>query len=263
MNEFVVQLDEEVEGMQATICTLQQQLKEAKSHSQGLENKNQELLLKIEKIDSNFQSDISRSSNLRKAEYEHSPKEFKQEPMNFDEFSKSPDSPMKHVSIDYEGVSNDSFTNQEDELIDNFRSGFDERTCSPVIPNHTEIQVKTDPSDLMEVEQSTHIDISHTANHHITHNSEDLELKSLPNQLSKQFSTNESLNELHLTHQRISPNKTSTKTSFSINDLLSDTKEGTRKEPLDVTTEVVLGLKNEENGTENGTLNGVIDDTAI
>ena len=34
MNEFVIQLDEEVEGMQATICALQQQLKESKQHEE-------------------------------------------------------------------------------------------------------------------------------------------------------------------------------------------------------------------------------------
>lgn len=50
MNEFVIQLDEEVEGMQATICALQQQLKEAKIHSEKCEMENQRLRNRIDEI---------------------------------------------------------------------------------------------------------------------------------------------------------------------------------------------------------------------
>uniref|UniRef100_T2MD12 Pre-mRNA-splicing regulator WTAP n=1 Tax=Hydra vulgaris TaxID=6087 RepID=T2MD12_HYDVU len=43
MNEFVIQLDEDMEGMQATICALQQQLKDAKTLNQRLEQENKQL----------------------------------------------------------------------------------------------------------------------------------------------------------------------------------------------------------------------------
>lgn len=43
MNEFVIQLDEEVEGMQATICALQDELKITKSKCRDLEDDNEML----------------------------------------------------------------------------------------------------------------------------------------------------------------------------------------------------------------------------
>lgn len=43
MNEFVIQLDEEVEGMQATICALQDELKTTKSKCRELEDDNEAL----------------------------------------------------------------------------------------------------------------------------------------------------------------------------------------------------------------------------
>ena len=50
MNEFVIQLDEEVEGMQATICALQQQLKESKLLSDKLTSENQGLKAHVEEL---------------------------------------------------------------------------------------------------------------------------------------------------------------------------------------------------------------------
>lgn len=270
MNEFVVQLDEEVEGMQATICTLQQQLKEEKTRSENLESKNEELQRKLQEISTHFQSNTSPlDSNTRTVECEVVTSETIDEPMNNYDISKSPAIPINPAIENFVEDSNDSLTNQADELNDYD----DERTCSPVIPNHTETIVKTEMNDQMEVDhpvhrdfdQSAHRDLSHTSNNHLMlRTSEDLDLKPIPNQHKKQFSTNENQNELlHTTQQRISPNKSNTKTSFSITDLLSDTKEVIRKDTMDVSMDVALGLKTEENGTENGALNGEIDDTAI
>ena len=43
MNDFVIQLDEEVEGMQATICALQDELKTTKTRCTQLEEENRTL----------------------------------------------------------------------------------------------------------------------------------------------------------------------------------------------------------------------------
>merc|ERR1712048_32922 len=51
LNEFVIQLDEEVEGMQSTICVLQQQLKDSKAEIDKLTEENSKLKSSFQGID--------------------------------------------------------------------------------------------------------------------------------------------------------------------------------------------------------------------
>ena len=62
LNDFVLQLDEEVEGMESTICALQQQLKETKQKHQDSIEENNKLKTTLEsahKLDSKRSYDIS------------------------------------------------------------------------------------------------------------------------------------------------------------------------------------------------------------
>ena len=228
MNEFVIQLDEEVEGMQATICTLQQQLKESALHSEQKEMENKKLRTRVEEIDSSFKrKDINNT---------HMQSEDKRQTL-----SNLPSTPTELVKNHVDEKPNHSI---KLEAPDDLHEKMETETAMTISNlDHTRtISLEGDSSRTISLE----VDSSH-----------------LMNQVKVIRGTDESKRDLDCqsTHHYVSPNKGSTKTSFSITDLLSSGKDSIKKEP-DVTMDVHLGIKCEENA-ENGILNGEIDDTAI
>lgn len=75
MNEFVIQLDEEVEGMQATICTLQQQLKDTNQNATKLEEENQRLLERLNERSSKTNNSNGEETSKQETLYNHSSSE--------------------------------------------------------------------------------------------------------------------------------------------------------------------------------------------
>ncbi|XP_057307594.1 pre-mRNA-splicing regulator WTAP-like [Hydractinia symbiolongicarpus] len=75
MNEFVIQLDEEVEGMQATICTLQQQLKDTNQNVTRLEEENQRLLERLNERSSKTTNSNGEETLKQETLYNHSSSE--------------------------------------------------------------------------------------------------------------------------------------------------------------------------------------------
>ena len=201
MNEFVIQLDEEVEGMQATICALQDELKTTKTKCHELEEDNQ--TLRSGSMNLSQTVDALPNGGLKQEESELiQPK-------------------MEMVDDDNRmGVSNNqSLEDEEEHLIPLTRKEFeDERT---LLSNGDSNM--TDASEELPMETETRItSLSlHTPPSPNTNSlTDELLLKSeqqqplvRPNHVTVIRGTEE--------NNYISPTKCVTKTSFSINDLLA------------------------------------------
>lgn len=226
MNDFVIQLDEEVEGMQATICALQEELKTTKTISQSLEGENKLLRKQLE--DNNIKTThhkgingvldeeeetVDKTSNIKQ---EEDNERIKEEP-TIEQFSENKNEFDDERTLHSNGDSN--LTDESEELP--------METDQPSITlTH---QHKSDSLRTEEVD-----------NDHLIR----------PNHMTVIRGTEEN---------HISPTKGIAKTSFSITDLLASSGTENVKAENDITMEI-----GPENGsTTTPAINGDVDDEAI
>jgi len=240
MNDFVIQLDEEVEGMQATICALQDELKTTKTRCSELEQeKNKDLQNGCER-DMNKQNDLLSHKPLNEEEnYVNRTTRVKCEmddmddQMNDDEKRAIPPPPLL----------TDKNGRAEEEKERTVHSNGDNNMTD----ESEELPMETEPSITHPLKASTNIHSEELSSQH--HDND--EHAARPNHVTVIRGTDDNF---------ISPTKGLTKTSFSINDLLAPGTEDLRKD-ADVSMEI--------GGPENGVvqtasvLNGDIDDDAI
>lgn len=242
MNEFVIQLDEEVEGMQATICALQEQLKVAKTHSDNLDQENQRLKKLAQDmpptpptpttnchVSSNgiFSMDHQRSVVIKEEETHHSPHQ-------------------------------DYSVNHKDEFLDERTIHASSNGDSNMSNASDELPMELEPSITLPQQQNNLRTEDFQGNLDTPH--------LLPNHVTVIRGKDESTKDLETQLQSFkSPTKGIQKTSFSITDLLASSRTEPIKKDTDVPMDVTLGLNAEENGEtiQHVSLNGEIDDSAV
>jgi len=233
MNEFVIQLDEEVEGMQATICVLQQQLKDEKQHSDKIELDNQKLRNRIEELLARQPVNVSQDSMMvDTAEYKRSgicsPEkiEKKKERTNL---SNNCELSSANIKSDLSPLKHDHFS-----------------------PSSNEEQMDIDKKDLIVKTEPKKIDIKDNLENHPPMKT----VKVITRSTSENLKNIENAN-----NQYVSPPK-GPKSSFSITELLSGGNDTSKKDDDSPSKTTNAENKTEENG-ENGGLNGEIDDSVI
>lgn len=217
MNEFVIQLDEEVEGMQATICALQDELKTTKSKCRDLEDDNETLRSSSDKTNLNQVNDNLQNGALLKQE-ENELIEPKMETIEDED---------NRVIM----TSNDQCMDDEEEEhfmpVVTSRKDFDEDDERTLLSNGDSNM--TDASEELPMETETRI-LSLSPQHAPpSPNTNSLTADKLQMLESDKLQQQPSLGRPnHVTVIRgteennyISPTKGVTKTSFSINDLLA------------------------------------------
>lgn len=244
MNDFVIQLDEEVEGMQATICALQEQLKASKTHSESLEEENQ----RLRKLTQDFQSseELPLPTNLHNntngiLSMDHEPVDIKDEKVDMtcdQHFSDTKDEFLDERTIQPSSNGDSNMSNASDELPM-------ETEPSITLPQQNQNNLRTEDF------QGT-LEAAHRLSNHVKVicGKNDSATKDLEAQL----------------HSFKSPIKGMPKTSFNITDLLaSERTEPVIKKETDASMDVGLALKTEENGEilQHSSLNGEIDDSAV
>lgn len=237
MNEFVIQLDEEVEGMQATICVLQQQLKEAKQHSDKLGVENQKLKTRVEELLTSKQTVNAVQDSSTNDTLEHKRTEVcspertivKQERTNHS-------SNRDHVST----------SSKRDHLSPSKHR----EHLSPTSTRDERMEIDKKDSPLKGDSKK----IDHKEN---SENRPPMKnVKIITRQASENLKSVENSNSPY-----VSPPK-GAKSSFSITDLLSGGNDGIKKDGDSPAKVPVADHQTTENG-ENGTLNGEIDDSVI
>jgi len=240
MNDFVIQLDEEVEGMQATICALQDELKTTKTRCSELEQENYKDLQNGCERDLNEQNDLLSHKPLNEEEhYVNRTTRVKCEmddmddQMNDDEKRAIPPPPLL----------TDKNGRAEEEKERTVHSNGD----SNMTDESEELPMETEPNITHASKASTNIHSEELSSQH--HDND--EHAARPNHVTVIRGTDDNF---------ISPTKGLTKTSFSINDLLAPGTEDLRKD-----ADVSMEIGGPENGVVSTTsvLNGDIDDDAI
>lgn len=233
MNDFVIQLDEEVEGMQATICALQDELKTTKTLCSKLEGENVTLRNKQTDKDNTTTTTTTNQTDANGVrEDEKRTLNIKAEEMLDEDELLKEDEPM----IDEQLSDDKKDFNVDDE---------DERTLQSNGDSNL-----TDASEELPMETESSITLTRQS-HHQNSNSlrtEDIETDQVmrPNHVTVIRGTTE--------ESYISPNKGIAKTSFSITNLLASTATESVKKESEIAMEI---------GIENGMttkLNGEIND---
>jgi len=259
MNEFVIQLDEEVEGMQATICTLQQQLKQAKTHSESIQSDNQNLLLKIKDLDSTFVT----TNQPVKVEYS-------EQNNDIISINHGNETPEASPSDELPAANTEEVASPKSVIERTNHTSSEMNNISPVEESPTEenhILRTTEPIESMDVDDTDVIssvtikteDFSNYTTSPVAQHTSVLQTVISNDDELKNGVDNSYNNHHHISPvSHVSPKTFPSKTSFSITDLLSDNKELQRKDDVNE-----YGLIKKE-ASENGmSLNGLIDDAAI
>jgi len=242
MNDFVIQLDEEVEGMQATICALQDELKTTKTLCSKLEGENVSLRKKRVQDDENTTDNKTTSRNDANGvrDDEESTLNIKAEEMLDEDELLKEDAAMTDEQLLPSGGKK-HFNDDDDD---------DERTLQSNGDSNL-----TDASEELPMDTESSITLTQQS-HRQNSNSlrtEDIETDQVirPNHVTVIRGTTE--------ESYISPNKGIAKTSFSITDLLASS--GTTTESVKKESDVAMEI-----GLENGitaTINCEIDDQVV
>jgi len=199
MNEFVIQLDEEVEGMQATICALQEELKSTKTMSQKFESERQILQRQLDEMSTNSYDDSNDRVNT--------------------------DGETLNMKLEDDDGGHEEYNKDETrQLSENKKEFMDERTLhsssngdSNMTDESEELPMETEPS-ITQRQQQLKPNLLRT---------EDIET-------NQQLRSNHVTVIRGTEDNYISPNKGLAKTSFSITDLLASGTDAAKKD-IDVT----------------------------
>lgn len=263
MNEFVIQLDEEVEGMQATICVLQQQLKETKQHSDKLGMENQKLRTRIEELLSSRQTNnVSLDSSVNES-VEHkrnsvrSPKGHSLPDKSSKQERTNDSSNREHSSASKRDVTSPSSRREVTSPSSNKRD-----IISPTSKHRELLSPTKIHEERMDVDMK-----KESMNSHKSNDSKKIDKETCDGRLSTKMvkvitrQSSENTKIVEPTSPQVSPPKGGSKTSFSISDLLSGGTDCVRKDE-DSLAQLPSDHPTSEQG-ENGALNGEIDDSVI
>ena len=236
MNEFVIQLDEEVEGMQATICVLQQQLKEAKQHSDKLALENQKLRTRIEDVLTSRQTNNVSQDSTASDSLEHKRTDIR-----------SPERSNKQERTNHSANRDHVSTSSKRDLI------------SPSTKNRDHLSPSSTREERMDVDKKDSTQKSASQKKidrkENSENRPSVKTVKVTRQAAETLKSVEPSNNPY-----VSPPK-GVKT-FSINHLLSGGNDCIKKDGDSPSKLPVADHRTQENG-ENGALNGEIDDSVI
>lgn len=265
MNEFVIQLDEEVEGMQATICVLQQQLKDEKQNTEKLEEENKTLKTRLEEVIEQQlqhlqqqQIVINESENIRTTPTIHSPiqTEIKEEiNEHYTTDSNSTQKQSDHFSPPPSAISSSVSQEEEDLEVDEEGMEVDEKEYPIKIEPKVTVPEEQLPPQIESIAAAAVVVA--TESHPPMK-----KVKVITRQTAENLKNIENANNV----PQHSMTTRGSNSSFSITDLLSHGKDSKKEKDNEKIPVAATTVESEENGDStdsNGALNGEIDDSVI
>lgn len=269
MNEFVIQLDEEVEGMQATICALQEQLKAAKSQSDTYEQENRKLKELYEMHSTTTTNNTSNDDHIQQMDIQsstsvpqlNSPPSADMQEQN----EQTPSEQLPQMSDTNEPIVQLQRPSHEEQYVEIKEEYLDERTIHPssngdsnMSNTSDELPMETEPSITLPQKDLRTVEGFNTNRETVHHLPPINHVKVICGE-----NINNSTKDVESTplHSFVSPPK-GIKTSFSINDLLSSSRtDSMKKASGDVTMDALNGETAQH--TTVPLINGQIDDGAV